>query len=118
MRMQKLIPEDYSVDLRTILAKERTILAHQNVQLAKIGISIGVFASALAIVKFLISDAHWGLVIAIILMGVSAAVGIRAYIRYYLLQIDLNKVVEVEQRMAHAHRLTLFEEPGRKLKKK
>lgn len=107
--MAKVIPEDYSGDLRTILAKERTILAHQGVQLTKIGLSMGVFGSGLAIVRFITTDEHAALVIAAALMFVSFLVGLRAYTKYYALAIDLKRVEEVEEKMARGQRKEMLE---------
>ncbi len=115
--MSKVIPEDYSGDLRTILAKERTILAHQGVQLTKIGLSMGVFGSGLAIVKFITTDEHAGWGIALALMGVSFLVGVRAYLKYHALAVDLSKVTEVEEKMAHGHRINIIEAHSKKQRK-
>src|SRR5258706_1112167 len=112
--MPNVIPEDYSVDLRTILAKERTLLAHQGVQLTKIGLSMGVFASGLAIIKFITTDESLGLLIAALLMSVSALVGVMAYIRFHELAADLANVIEVEEKMAHSHRKTILEAHAKK----
>lgn len=108
--MLKVLPEDYSEDLRTILAKERTLLSHQGVQLTKIGLSMGVFASALAIVKFFTEDAAIEFAIAAGLMGISLLVGVRAYVRYRAFALDLEKVQEVEEKMARAHRKKILTE--------
>lgn len=107
--MAKVIPEDYSGDLRTILAKERTILAHQGVQLTKIGLSMGVFGSGLAIVRFITTDEHAGWVFAVVIMFVSFLVGVRAYAKYHGLAVDLSKVVEVEEKMARGYRKEMLE---------
>lgn len=115
--MNKVIPEDYSGDLRTILAKERTILSYQAVQLTKIGLSMGVFGSGLAIVRFITTDEHAGWAIAAGLMIASFIVGIRAYIKYGALAVDLKKVTEVEEKMARSHRKSMIHEHSIKQKK-
>jgi hypothetical protein len=115
--MNRVIPEDYSGDLRTILAKERTILSHQAVQLTKIGLSMGVFGSGLAIVRFITTDEHAGWIIAAGLMIISVIVGIRAYIKYWNLAADLNKVTEVEEKMARGYRKNMIREHSVKQKK-
>lgn len=112
--MAKVIPEDYSGDLRTILAKERTILAHQGVQLTKIGLSMGVFGSGLAIVRFITTDEHAAIVIAAALMFISFLVGLRAYTKYYALAIDLKRVEEVEEKMARGYRKEMLENHSNK----
>ena len=112
-----VIPEDYSGDLRTILAKERTILAHQGVQLTKIGLSMGVFGSGLAIVRFITTDEHAGWVFASVLMILSFLVGVRAYMKYWSLAKDLEKVVEVEEKMARSTRRERIHEHTIKQKK-
>ncbi len=43
--------EDYSVDMRTILAKERTLLAEQRTQLSTAGIGLGLFATGFTLLK-------------------------------------------------------------------
>lgn len=107
--MPKVIPEDYSVDMRTVLAKERTLLSHQGVQLTKIGISMGVFASGLAIVKLLTTDEFIGMTIAGGLMALSLLVGGRAYLRYQRFATDLDAITQVEEKMAHGYRKTIFD---------
>lgn len=105
---RKLIPEDFSADLRTLLAKERTILAYQSVQLNKIGLALGVFATALAIARFF----FWGPLgegLAVVLMILALIVGVRAYMQYYSLARDLKSVRDVEEGMAYSHRKKIFD---------
>lgn len=96
--------EDYSVDMRTILAKERTLMSQQRLQLNLIGIGLGLFATGFTLIKIIdVDDTVLRMVeIAFILGG--AALSTLATLQYYHLARELRTFEVMETEYVHAYR--------------
>ncbi|MEK6902247.1 MAG: DUF202 domain-containing protein [archaeon] len=92
--------EDYSVDMRTILAKERTLMAEQRTQLSVVGIGLGLFATGFTITK-LVPDSNPSFkVVEIGFIFGGAILATWGGLRYFDLRKRMKKVEKIEARLA------------------
>ncbi len=100
----KITPEDYSVDMRTILAKERTYMAQQRLQLNLIGIGLGLFATGFTLFKFFdTSDVPIRVVEMAFIFG-GTIMSTAATLQYYHLSNELKTFEIMETEFVHAYR--------------
>lgn len=102
--MNDIRPEDYSVDMRTILAKERTIMSQQRLQLNLIGIGLGMFATGFTLLKiFEPKDTVFLLVEMVFIFG-GTILSTASTLQYYHLAKDLKTFEVMETEFVHAFR--------------
>lgn len=94
-------PEDYSVDMRTILAKERTLMAEQRLQLSIVSVGAALFLAGFTLLKFF-ENHDWHVnVIEWILIASGLALSGQAVVRYKKLGVDVDKTQEFEHKRAY-----------------
>jgi uncharacterized membrane protein YidH (DUF202 family) len=96
--------EDYSVDMRTILAKERTLMSQQRLQLNLIGIGLGLFATGFTLIKIVEADDTVLRMVEIAFILGGAALSTVATMQYYHLAWELKTFEVMEQEYVHAYR--------------
>ena len=96
--------EDYSVDMRTILAKERTLMSQQRLQLNLIGIGLGLFATGFTLIKIVEADDTVLRMVEIAFILGGAALSTVATMQYYHLALELKTFEVMEQEYVHAYR--------------
>jgi len=96
--------EDYSVDMRTILAKERTLMSQQRLQLNLIGIGLGLFATGFTLIKLLNQDDTVIRLVEIAFILGGAALSSVATMQYYHLARELKTFEIMEQEYVHTYR--------------
>ncbi|MEK6970283.1 MAG: DUF202 domain-containing protein [archaeon] len=118
MNTRPISPEDYSMDMRTILAKERTLMSQQRLQLNLIGIGLGLFATGITLVKLIESDDTVIRMVEIAFILGGAILSTIATLQYYHLARELGTFEIMETEYVHAYRSQkandLFENGARK----
>lgn len=105
----KVLPEDFSVDMRTILAKERTILANQRLQIGIIGIGLGLFATGVTLLRILPDDSvSIRLIEAFFIFGGTILCTIST-MNYFYLKKQLVHAEEIEEHLAKEYRIERLE---------
>lgn len=113
-----LSKEDYSVDMRTILAKERTIMSQQRLQLNLVGIGLGLFAAGVTLLKAFDganSTIFW---IELTFIFAGAILCTLAVLQYYYLAKELRTFEVMEMEYVHVFRSQKANEIFETLKKK
>ncbi len=92
--------EDYSVDMRTILAKERTLMAEQRTQLSIVGIGLGLFVTGFTVTKLLPDSNPSFKIVEIGLIFGGAILATWGGVRYFELQKRMKRTEKIEARLA------------------
>ncbi len=107
--MEPIYKEDYSVDMRTILAKERTLMSQQRLQLNLIGIGLGLFATGFTLLKLFETNDPIFLVVEITFIFGGAILATIAVLQYYHLAKELQTFEVMETELVHAFRSSTME---------
>lgn len=99
-----LTPDDYSVDMRTILAKERTIMSQQRLQLNLIGIGLGMFATGFTLLKIFEPKDTLFLVVELIFIFGGTILSTASTLQYYHLANELKTFEVMETEFVHTFR--------------
>lgn len=104
MIQHPITKEDYSVDMRTILAKERTLMSQQRLQLNLIGIGLGLFATGFTLIKLINQDDTVIRMVEIAFILGGAILGTIGTLQYYHLARELKTFEVMETEYVHAYR--------------
>ncbi|MDP2666984.1 MAG: DUF202 domain-containing protein [Candidatus Diapherotrites archaeon] len=110
--MPKVIPEDFSVDMRTILAKERTILSHQRLQINLIGIGLGLFATGFTLLRLVPTETFSFRIIEAVFIFGGGILCTLSVMQYYHLNKQLKESEAIEEYLAREFRVEHMEMPA------
>ena len=109
--MPKVLAEDFSIDMRTILAKERTILANQRLQTSIIGIGLGLFATGFTLLRLLPDESFSFRVVAAFFIFGGTVLCTISVLNYFYLKRQLTRAEYIEEHLARTFRVEHFDDP-------